>query len=69
MPEMSGRELAESLAETRPDLRVLYISGYAAGEVGREGGGVRGSAALEKPFTPEALVRKVREVLDGSGPA
>ena len=68
MPEMSGRELAESLAETRPELRVLYISGYAAGEIGSEGGLEQDSASLEKPFTPEALVRKVREVLDGSGP-
>jgi len=56
MPRMSGRELAERLATMRPDLRVLYISGY---DVELE----RGAAFLRKPITPDALLRKLREVL------
>jgi CheY-like chemotaxis protein len=62
MPEMGGGELARRLTAERTDLRVLYMSGYADGETARRGLGV-GAAYLQKPFTSEALAKKVREVL------
>jgi len=65
MPEMSGRELAETLLERRRDLKVLYISGYTDDEVLQRG--VRGQdvGLLRKPFATEELARRVRTALDG----
>jgi PAS domain S-box-containing protein len=64
MPEMNGRELVERLAASRPDLKVLFMSGYTDDDVLRRGV-LHGEAAfLQKPFTPEQLGRKIREVLD-----
>ena len=65
MPQMSGFELARRLANSRPQIKVLYISGYADNAVWREGGLEPGGAFLQKPFSPEALAGKVREVLGG----
>jgi PAS domain S-box-containing protein len=65
MPGMNGRELARLLAEGRPDMRVLYMSGYADAAMNQHGILPPGTAFLSKPFTPEVLARKVREVLDG----
>ena len=65
MPHVSGRELAERLAPTYPDVRVLYISGYTNDAIVRHGVQAEETAFLQKPFTPGALLRKVREVLDG----
>jgi two-component system, cell cycle sensor histidine kinase and response regulator CckA len=65
MPGMTGRELAEQLTAIRPATRVLYMSGYTEDEVVRATVAVAGHAFLQKPFDPEALARKVREVLDG----
>jgi nitrogen-specific signal transduction histidine kinase/CheY-like chemotaxis protein len=65
MPQMNGRELARQLLNQRPQLKVLYISGYADNAVFYPGGLDAGGAFLQKPFTPEALARKVREVLGG----
>ncbi|HEX2168034.1 MAG TPA: PAS domain S-box protein [Longimicrobiales bacterium] len=64
MPGMSGSELARRLRDMKPTLRVLFTSGYTADAIERHGGFEPGTAFLEKPFTPDALARKVREVLD-----
>ena len=64
MPGMSGRELAERLAPTRPAMKVLYTSGYTDDAMVRQGVLNAGVAFLQKPFVPDSLARKVREVLD-----
>ena len=69
MPRMSGRELAERLTSLRPDLSVLYMSGYTDDAVIRHGVLGAGTAFLQKPFTPAILVGRVRETLDLSRPA
>jgi CheY-like chemotaxis protein len=64
MPDMSGRELAERLSRIFANLKVLYISGYANEALNQHGLLGSGIAFLEKPFSSEALARKVREVLN-----
>ncbi len=68
MPGMSGRELAEALAQERPDTRVLFTSGYTEDEVLHRGVSADTVAFLPKPFTPEMLVHRVGAVL-GAQPA
>jgi two-component system, cell cycle sensor histidine kinase and response regulator CckA len=68
MPESEGLPLFQRLAEIRPSLRVLYMSGYADEAVIRHGIVVEGTPFLQKPFTPFALSAKVRAVLDGPWP-
>jgi len=64
MPGLSGRELADRLVARRPGLRVLYMSGYPGDAVVQHGALPIGSAFLQKPFSPDGLARKVRDVLD-----
>jgi CheY-like chemotaxis protein len=64
MPGMSGRDLAKYLAPVRPETKVLYLSGYTDDAIVQHGVLEPGIAFLQKPFTPRALVRKLREVLD-----
>jgi CheY-like chemotaxis protein len=64
MPEMNGSQLVEKVLEARPDIRVLFMSGYTDDEVMRRGVIDGQTAFLQKPFTPDLLAFKVREVLD-----
>jgi two-component system, cell cycle sensor histidine kinase and response regulator CckA len=63
MPGMSGRELMRRLADVRPNVKVLYMSGYSDEAVARHGVLDAGTAFMQKPFTPSVLARRVREVL------
>ena len=63
MPRMSGPELAQRLRGLRPEMRVLFVSGYTDSEIVREGELEPGTDFLQKPFTREQLATKVREVL------
>jgi len=63
MPHMSGRELADRLAEVRPKMKVLFMSGYTD-HAAMHRHLTPGSAFLQKPFTPETFARKVRSMLD-----
>jgi CheY-like chemotaxis protein len=64
MPEMSGRELAERLLKQHPETKLLFISGYTDDAIMRYGISEAEMAFLQKPFTPDELIRKVREILD-----
>jgi two-component system cell cycle sensor histidine kinase/response regulator CckA len=67
MPELSGRELGARLADIRPELPILYMSGYTGEDVIQRGLLDPGVPFQQKPFTPEGLARKVRELLDRQG--
>ncbi len=68
MPQMNGRELVERVQSTRPETKVLYMSGYTEDDVLRRGVSEERAAFLAKPFGPDDLARKVREVLDSERP-
>jgi FixJ family two-component response regulator len=69
MPGMNGRTLAEELLRHRPQIGVVYMSGYTGQVVGADGVLHEGSSFLPKPFTREALARKLRETLEGRNAA
>jgi two-component system, cell cycle sensor histidine kinase and response regulator CckA len=64
MPGTSGRELARRITVKHPQTRVLYMSGYTDNVLAQGGELEAGLSFLQKPFTPAALVQKVRDVLD-----
>ncbi len=64
MPGMNGAELAREAARLRPELRVLFMSGYTDDVIVHHGVLEKGTSFLQKPFSPESLARKLREVLD-----
>jgi DNA-binding response OmpR family regulator len=66
MPGMGGRAVAEELRARRPEMKLLYMSGYTDDAVVRHGIVEATDAFLQKPFTPLGLARKVRAVLDGA---
>jgi len=66
MPRMGGRQLAERLCPTRPDMKVLFMSGHTDDVVLRQGVSDADLALLRKPVTPEVLARRVRAVLDAT---
>jgi PAS domain S-box-containing protein len=68
MPKMSGRELADRLRDCRENLKVLFVSGYTDSAIVHHGILEPGTVFLQKPFTPEQLATKVREVLDDLAP-
>ena len=68
MPGMTGRELAERMKPSRPQMKVLYMSGYSGNAIARRGILDPGVAYIPKPFTESALASKVREVLGQPSP-
>jgi CheY-like chemotaxis protein len=66
LPQMNGRALAETLWSTRPEIKVLYMSGYSEDVIG-EGLPDRRVVYLAKPFSSAALAAKVRQTLAGEG--
>jgi DNA-binding NtrC family response regulator len=66
MPEMNGRELAKRVASIRPAMKVLFMSGYSEDAVVSNGVLDRSLNFIQKPFAPEVLAWKVREVLERS---
>jgi two-component system cell cycle sensor histidine kinase/response regulator CckA len=66
MPGLSGRQLADQLGRLRPAIKVLYASGYAENALAHHGIPESGISYLRKPFAPETLARRVRDVLDSS---
>jgi CheY-like chemotaxis protein len=64
MPGMNGREVLEQVTELRPDVRVLFMSGYAEDVIAAQGMLQPGVDFIAKPFSVESLTSKVREILD-----
>jgi two-component system, cell cycle sensor histidine kinase and response regulator CckA len=69
MPQMGGKEMAEHLKATNPDLKILFTSGYTDDTISHHGVLEAGVEFLAKPYTPAALAFKVREMLDAAAPS
>ena len=70
LPRMSGRQVADALRSSRPETRVLFMSGYTDDAIGHHGILEPGTHFLQKPFTSDSLLHKVRDILDaGPGPS
>ena len=65
MPDINGKMLAEDLLMTRPELKLLFMSGYTDNAIAHHGVLDPGTAFVQKPFSPTVIAHKVREVLDG----
>jgi FixJ family two-component response regulator len=63
MPRMSGPDLVERLEPWHPEMKVLYVSGYTDNAIAQHGIPDAGAALLQKPFSVESLLQKVRQVL------
>ncbi|MDD2851731.1 MAG: ATP-binding protein [Desulfuromonadaceae bacterium] len=66
MPEMNGRDLTQNLLSINPQIKCMYMSGYTGDIIGHHGVLNEGEHFIQKPFTPQRLAIKVREVLDGN---
>ena len=64
MPHMNGPELAVALCAKRPDMKVLYVTGYSDNDIGDHGVLDTRTELLQKPFTPQTLARKIRDVIE-----
>ena len=69
MPDLNGRKLHAEVARRHPDVKVLFMSGYADDVIGHHGVLDAGVSYLQKPFAIDALLAKLREVLDAGGAA
>jgi len=65
MPGLTGKQAAERIVAERPEVKILFISGYTNEAIARHGVLEPGARFLSKPFTPDELLRRVRDVLDG----
>jgi two-component system cell cycle sensor histidine kinase/response regulator CckA len=61
LPQMSGQELAQRLQEVRPEIKVLYMSGYTADALAPRALRAADRVLVQKPFTPDSLARRVRQ--------
>ncbi len=64
LPDMNGTTLASRIKESRPDLKVLYMSGYGHNLIAHHGILASGSAFIQKPFTKQSLLSELRGILD-----
>ena len=65
MSGMNGRELYEQVSAIRPGLKVIYMSGHTENAIAHHGVLDSGIAFIQKPFSTEAILQKIRQVLDG----
>ena len=64
MPRMGGKEFSGMLLERNPEIKFIYMSGYTDNSIVRHGVLEEGITFIQKPFSPSALILKVREILD-----
>jgi len=64
MPEMNGRDLAEKISHSRPDIKCLFMSGYTANVIAHRGILDEGLNFINKPFSKQDLSTKLRDILD-----